>query len=317
MSLIHVNSLELLGSETMPARSLPPLSALRAFEAAARHGSFRRAAEELNVTQSAVSHQIANLETFLRVRLFTRQSKQIKLTESGAEYFPFLREAFERIGQGTALVTRAGATRELTLQVYVTVAVRWLIPRLYEFQKKNPDLLVRLYTSHLDWEFGDESSDLGFIYTNDPHRPGQHCTYLFKATLFPVCSPKLIQSGPPLKQPSDLAKHPQLILYTATEDWKEWLDGAGSANLEGLGAPKFDSYLLALEAAADSQGVAIAPHFLVASELRSGRLIKPFDIEVPQLGAWYLACRSERANDPRINRIRDWLQAEIAADPTI
>ena len=244
----------------MTAPSLPPLSALRAFEAAARHGSFRRAANELNVSQSAVSHQVANLEAFLKVRLFVRQSKQMLLTQEGVDYFPYLREAFERIRQGTTLVTHKATTRELTMQVYVTVAVRWLIPRLYEFQKKNADLLVRLYTSHLAWEFGEQNSDLGFIYTAAPDHPGQHFTYLFKANLFPVCSPSLMQSGPPLRRPSDLARHPQLILYTATEDWTEWLRGAGVADLTGLAAPKFDSYLLALESAADGQGVAIAPH---------------------------------------------------------
>ncbi len=299
----------------MARHPLPPLAALRAFEAAARLSSFRRAAEELHLTQSAVSHHVANLEEMLKVRLFRRLSRRIEMTEAGAQYYPFLREAFERIAQGTALVNRSSAAGDLTVQVYVTVAVRWLIPRLLDFQSKHPDILVRLSASHLDWDFDADSSDLGIIYLKGAAGPGLGATHLFDARLCLVASPTLLASGPVLREAREIAQYPLLELYTAAEDWDVWLAGAGVPDLKRRPAAKFDSYLLALEAAADGQGLAVAPHFLVAADLRSGRLVRPLDLDVRQPGGWHLVSRADRMNEPRIVRFRDWLQGEISRDP--
>src|SRR6478736_7421388 len=155
----------------MGARALPPLASLRAFEAAARHGSFRAAAEELAITQSAVSHQIAGLERRLGTALFRRKSRRVELTEAGAAYYPFLRDAFDRIAQGTGLVSRQALAGELMIQVYVTVAVKWLIPRLHRFQVAAPEILVRMSTNQLDWEFDPATGDLGIICTREANRP--------------------------------------------------------------------------------------------------------------------------------------------------
>ena len=296
---------------------LPSLTALRAFEAAARHLSFRAAAEELAVTQSAVSHQVADLEKSLGVALFRREARRVALTEAGLLYYPFLRDAFERIAQGTALVTRTSTSGELNVQVYITVAVRWLIPRLPHFQSAHPDILVRFSASHIDWEFDETAADLGIICTNQPDRAALHYTHLFDARLVPVCSPAVAQAGLGLRQPADLVNHALLQLYTATDEWPVWLAAAGMPNVKGRAAPKFDSYLLALEAAIDGQGVAIAPHFLVAADLRSGRLVKPFRLEVAQPRRWYLVCRKERRSEPRIARFRDWLSGQVAGDPSM
>ena len=160
----------------MGARALPPLASLRAFEAAARHGSFRAAAEELAITQSAVSHQIAGLERRLGTALFRRKSRRVELTEAGAAYYPFLRDAFDRIAQGTGLVSRQALAGELMIQVYVTVAVKWLIPRLHRFQASEPEILVRMSTNQLDWEFDPATGDLGIICTRNPDRPNLHLT---------------------------------------------------------------------------------------------------------------------------------------------
>ncbi len=300
-----------------PARALPPLAALRAFEAAARQGSFRAAAEELAITQSAVSHQIAGLERRLGAALFRRKARRVELTEAGAAYYPFLREAFERIAQGTALVGRQAQAGELMMQVYVTVAVRWLIPRLHRFQAANPDILVRMSTSHVDWEFDPETGDLGIICTAEPDRANLHYTHLFDARLFPVASPALVQAGTGLKQPAELVNHRLLQLYTAEGDWRVWLEAAGVPQLAGRAQPQFDSYLLALEAAVEGQGIAMAPHFMVAADLKAGRLVRPFAIEVRQPARWYLVCRRERSKETRIERFRTWLQGEIAADPAM
>jgi LysR family glycine cleavage system transcriptional activator len=158
----------------MTGRELPPLSALRAFEAAARHMSFRVAAEELGLTQSAISHRIAALEQHFGARLFDRAGRRIALSEPGRLLFPLVRDAFDRLAQGAELLRRARMTDDLRVQVYVTVAVRWLIPRLHRFQAANPNIVVRINTSVLDWEFDPDIADLGLICTQAPDRPRLH-----------------------------------------------------------------------------------------------------------------------------------------------
>lgn len=297
---------------------LPPLAALRAFDSAARLLSFRAAADELSVTQSAISHQVAELERRLGVRLFERRSRRVALTAAGELYQPFVREAFDRIARGTALVRATGNPgRELDVQVYVTVAVRWLIPRLHSFTSAHPDIRVRFNTSQLDWEFDDTAGDVAIVCTAQPQRPGVHCTHLFDALLTPVCRPSLVHGGAGLRQPADLVNHSLLQLYTASEEWSVWLQAAGVPVDTGRSALRFDSYLLALEAAIDGQGVAIVPHFLAAADLRSGRLVAPFGLQVPQPRRWYLMCRNDLRDDPRVHEFRQWMHAEVAADPDI
>ena len=299
-------------------QDLPPLASLRAFESAARHLSFRVAAEELSVTQSAISHQVADLERRLGTKLFHRHSRRVALTAAGEVYQPFLREAFDRIAQGTAQVRALGEpSRDLDVQVYVTVAVRWLIPRLHSFTTAHPEVRVRFNTSHLDWEFDETAGDVAIVCTARPERPGLFAAHLFDAQLTPVCSPALVHGGLGMRQPADLVNHSLLRLYTAADEWPVWLSAAGVPTDVGHGGPHFDSYLLALEAAIDGQGVAIVPRFLAASDLRSGRLVAPFALEVPQPRRWYLVCRNDRRDDPRVSAFRNWLRSEIASDPQI
>ena len=300
-----------------PAHELPSLSSLRAFDAAARHLSFRAAADELSVTQSAISHQVAELERRLGVSLFDRTSRRVELTDAGRRYQPFIREAFDRIERGTALVTMADTTRELDVQVYVTVAVRWLIPRLYSFTSAHPQVKVRLNTSHLDWEFAEGESDVAVVCTDDIDRPGLHYTHLFDARLAAVCSPAMLHAGLGLRQPADLVNHALLHLYTAVDECNAWLSAAGVPDVRGSGTVRFDSYLLAIEAAIDGQGVAVVPTFLVASDLRSGRLVAPFPVEIPQPRSWYLVCRDEQRDQPPVRQFREWLRAQVDADPAL
>ena len=296
-------------------RDLPPLSALRAFEAAARHASFRMAAEELGLTQSAISHQVSALEARIGARLFERSTRRVSLTDLGRLYFPPLRDAFDRMQAGTDLVRRARRTEELRVQVYVTVAVRWLIPRLHLFQARYPGILVRFNTSALDWEFDSDSADLGLICTRHPDHPGVNYEHLFDQRLVAVCRSDLLQAGMGLRQPVDLVNHRLLQVYTATDDWDAWLRAAGIADLRGRLATQYDSYLLAIEAALDGQGVSVAPHFLVAEDLRLGRLVRAFPVDALQPKRWYLACLESRVHDSAVAAFRDWLQAQIAADP--
>jgi LysR family glycine cleavage system transcriptional activator len=288
---------------------MPPLASLRAFEAAARRLSFRAAAEELTVSQSAISHQVAELERRLGVQLFHRISRRVELTDAGALYQPYVREAFDRIATGTALVTRTGRT--LDVQVYVTVAVRWLIPRLHSFTVAHPDVRVRLNTSTLDWEYDETACDVAIVCTDQPDRRSLTYTHLLDAMLTPVCSPALVAGTHPIRRPSDLAHHALLQLYTAEDEWSVWRRAAGLVEPVGDGGVRFDSYLLALEAAIDGQGVAIVPDFLAAPDLRTGRLVAPFDLAVPQPRSWYLVCRTASAEDVNVSRFRTWLRQEI------
>jgi len=298
-----------------PYRDLPPISALRAFEAAARHASFRLAAEELGLTQSAISHQVSALEARIGAKLFERSTRRVTLTDLGRLYFPHLRDAFDRMQVGTDLVRRAKRTEELRVQVYVTVAVRWLIPRLHLFQARYPNILVRFNTSALDWEFDPESADLGVICTDHPDRAGVDYQHLFDQRLVAVCRGDLMQAGMGLRQPVDLVNHRLLQVYTATDDWDAWLRAAGISDLKGRLATQYDSYLLAIEAALDGQGVAVTPYFLVAEDLRLGRLVQPFPIDARQPKRWYLTCVTDRMDDNAIAVFREWLKSQVAADP--
>jgi LysR family glycine cleavage system transcriptional activator len=293
---------------------LPPLSALRAFEAAARHLSFRDAGDELCVTHSAVSHQVKLLERELGGPLFWRKGRRVELTEAGAMLYPVLRDSFARIGETAARIKERGASGDLTVQVYVTVASRWLLPRLHRFEAKNPDLHLRLSTSHRSWDLDAENVDVGMIYKEPPLDPDLAWWPLFRACLVAVASPGLVQGGMGLRQPAELVNHRLLGVDAAEADWPLWLEAAGAGQLARRRGPLFDSYLLALEAAIDGQGVALVPDFLARADLKAGRVVQPFPLRVPQRGGWHLVCRKERQQDGRIARFRDWLLNEVAAD---
>jgi LysR family transcriptional regulator, glycine cleavage system transcriptional activator len=296
---------------------LPTLSALRAFEAAARYLSFREAGDELCVTHSAVSHQVKVLERDLGGPLFWRKGRRVELTEAGEALFPVLRDAFGRIGETAAHLRERSAVGDLTLQVYVTVASRWLLARLHRFEAAHPDLLLRLSTSHRSWDFDAENSDVGLIYREPPLDRALAWWPLFRARLVAVASPGLVRGGLGLRQPAELVNHRLLGVYTAQADWPLWLEAAGVGQLAGRRGPLFDSYLLALEAAIDGQGVALVPDFLAVADLRAGRVVMPFAAAPPQRGGWYLVCRKERALDGRIGSLREWLAAEVAADGSL
>lgn len=275
------------------------MAALRAFDAVARHLGFRAAADDLRVTQSAVSHQIADLERRLGVTLFDRGGRRVALTPAGALYHPYVRDALERLAAGTSLVTMGTPTRELDVQVYVTVAVRWLVPRLHSFTDRHPDVKVRLNTSQLEWDFDDEESDVGIVCSSQPAPDAHHATHLFDASLVAVCSPAV----------SDRAlagRIPFVRLYTAPDECLDWLAAAGLADAPST-TTSVDSYLLAIESAIDGQGVAVVPDFLVAADLRSGRLVAPFDTAIAQARRWFMVCRAERAGQPPVVAFRDWL----------
>lgn len=294
---------------------MPSLSALRAFEGAARHGSFRAAADELNVTHSAISHQVKALEEHLGVPLFSRGGRAVRLTEEGRILFPVLREAFDSIVAGTDLLRRRQSGGNLTIQVYVTLAVKWLLPRLHGFYARHPEVQVALSTSYNDWDFARGDVDAAILFVEHRHADLDY-THLGSARLFPVCAPSLLEDGPPLNGPEDLRNHRLLNVYPAKNDWPDWFDGAGVSDLcpdpEG---PRFDSYLLALEEAAAGDGVSLATQAFVADDLEQGRLVVPFDLVVDSRTPWYLVCAKERKNEPRIVKFRNWLLETLENTP--
>ena len=305
------NAAEGGGQMTIRPR-IPPLGALRAFEAAARLLSFRAAADELGVTQSAISHQIAAIEAFLKVKLFARSPGRVELTDAGVLYYLYLRDAFEKIVRGTALISRLGTTGDLVVETYITVVVRWLIPRLPAFRQANPDLTIRFGTSQLDWELNIDTADVGIIQTRRPDRAALRYTPLHKARLMTVCAPAVAERLAGGTDAERIRHVSRLVVYTAPDDWPLWLDAGGMAADEPAATLQFDSYLLAIEAAIDGQGIAVAPDFLVAGDLAAGRLVSPFARRVEQPEQWFMICRKERFSDPRIRRFEQWLSAQFA-----
>jgi LysR family glycine cleavage system transcriptional activator len=292
------------------------LRALTAFEAAARLGSFRLAADELGITRSAVSHQIRTLEENLGIELFRRDARRAALSQQGQVYYPAVRDAFDQIEAQTQLLRPQRGDNELTLQVYVTVALKWLIPRLHDFERRYPDMKVKLSTAYFDWDFDEGHVDAAFILARN-RSPNHYYRTLFASRLTPVCSPKLLQGDAPLTTPADLRHHKLLYVYTAEEDWRIWLEAAGVRGIELSDRLAFDSYILAQEAAVEGRGVAMTIGPFAREEIASGRLVQPFALKAPHRHSWVFACASADRLKPKIRRFETWLADQVAADPAL
>lgn len=293
---------------------LPSLKAIRAFEAAARHSSFKLAANELNVTHSAVSHQIKGLENELGVRLFDRHTRRVDLTDAGRLYFVPIRQAFDHMRVASEAVRQTAHAQTLTVQVYVTMAMRWFLTRLSDFHNRHPDVDVQLSTTDKDWAFNRGVVDAAFLYVRKKE-PGMYYRFLYTGQMFPVISPKLLDAFGGLNNPRDLITYPLLSVYTAPDDWSIYLEAAGVPEPPVLNSVSYDSYILALEAAAAGEGVAMAEMAFVRSDLESGRLISPFDLKVKRPGDWHFACEKGRESEPRIKQFEQWLADQVASDP--
>lgn len=274
------------------------------------------AANELGITRSAVSHQVKLLEDRLGTQLFRRDARRAELTQAGQAYFPAIRDAFDQIEAQTRAIRPSVTDNELTVQVYVTVALKWLIPRLHDFERRYPDMKVRLSTSYFDWDFDDRNVDLGIILARNKS-PGHFYRPLFKSYLVPVCAPSLLKGDTPLKKPEDLKKHKLIDVYTAEEDWQLWLDAAGVKGIKPANRLSVDSYILAQEAAIEGRGVAMTIGPFASEEIKLGRLVQPFPMRAPNRNQWYFACHSEHRNKPKIKRFEDWLVKQVAADPAL
>jgi LysR family transcriptional regulator, glycine cleavage system transcriptional activator len=292
------------------ARHLPPLNTLRSFEAAARLASFSLAADELHVTHGAVSRAIAQLEDFLGIKLFQRKTRQVLLTPAGAVYAARVRDALDRIAGATLALTRDDAKGPLSVSTTPNFAAKWLVPRLVRFRRANPGIDIRLETSERLTNFEADGIDIALRFGRGVY-PGLVSVLMVGADQFPVCSPALLSGGQPLQQPSDLAHH-TLIHDDFAIDWAAWLRFAGVAGVDAELGPVYPSSALAIEAAAQGEGVALVRSALVAADLSSGRLVKPFDLSLPSDAAYYAVCPPRALERQRVKAFRDWLLAEAA-----
>ena len=291
---------------------LPSLNGLRAFDAAARHLSFTRAAAELNVTQTAISHQIRRLEEQLGVRLFVRRNRALLLTREAQGYLPAVRTAFEDLRRATARLQRPDRDELLTVSTTASLAAKWLVTRVATFQDEHPTIEVRITTSTHLVDFQREEVDVAVRYGRG-HWPGLRAQWLMAEDIFPVCSPSLLQGPRPLRRPEDLAHHTLLHASVSREDWRLWLTAAGlPVSLALRRGLNFDQSFMTLQAAMEGLGVALGRTRLVERDIAAGRLVVPFDVVLPSDAGFYIVAPEETADMPKIRLFRDWLVQSVA-----
>ena len=292
------------------ARRLPPLNAVRAFEAAARHLSFTKAAKELHVTQAAISHQVKALEAYLGLKLFRRLNRALVLTEEGQTYLPPVKRIFDHLYDATRRLTENEARGKLTVSVIPSLAARWLVPRLGRFREAQPDIDVRVAPSGHLVDFAREDVDVGIRYGRGRY-PGLRVDRLMTEDILPVCSPALLEGSRPLKRPSDL-RHHTLLHDEGHAEWRTWLRAAGVDDVDATRGTVFTDSGMLIQAAAAGQGVALARGALAADDLASGRLVRPFDFNLPAEFAYYIVCPEATADQPKVVAFREWLLQESA-----
>ena len=315
---------------------LPPLNALRVFEAAARHLSFKEAANELSITQAAVSHQIKSLEDYLGVQLFKRAGRGVQLTEAARAALPRLREGFDALAAAVETIHVRADETDLQITAPPVFTARWLMPRLADFAKREPKIDVRVVSSSKMVDAG--ALDAAHVLTNHDLRsetsgveihlgagdyPGYRADRLFGVATVAVASPQLVKGSPPIREPADLARHTLLHddamdLVAHGHAWPKWLELAGVADkVDGTRGPRFSTNILSLEAASQQLGIALALRPLVDADLASGRLCAPFEVELRPQSAYYLVCPEVIADRPAVTAFRKWLleQANKNSDP--
>jgi LysR family transcriptional regulator, glycine cleavage system transcriptional activator len=292
----------------MSAR-LPSLNGLRAFEAAARHLSFTQAASELNVTQTAISHQIRRLEDELGIRLFIRKNRALSLTPQAREYLPGIRAAFNDLRLATDRLLRKGDDNVLTISTLASLAAKWLLPRLSAFQEAHPEIDVRITTSTGLVEFKNGDVDAAIRYGRG-HWPGLRAAWLMADEMFPVCSPALLTGKRPLRSPEDLRDHVLLHNTNNGDDWRLWLTAAGlPPDISKQPGITFDLILMTVQAAIDGMGVAMGRTTYVKDDIAKSRLVVPFEITLPADAGFYLVSPEGALDSPKLRAFRQWLIA--------
>lgn len=294
------------------ARRLPPLNALKAFEAAARHLSFSKAADELHLTHGAVSRAIRDLEKELGRSLFVRTTRSVRLTPAGASYAAEVRSALDQIAAATAVAREQPSSGVLNVSTIDSFAARWLVPRLARFRRQHPDIDVRLSGTERLADFVTDGIDIAVRYGRGQY-PGLAAELLMKEDLVPVCSPKLLEGPHPLRSPADL-RHHTLIHDDFMTTWAMWLAMAGLKGIDATRGPIFSSSNLAVQAAVQGEGVVLGRTALIADDLAAGRLVRPFALSLPAELAYYVVYPPRAITRAKVKAFRDWLLAEAAAE---
>ena len=297
------------------ATRIPSMTALRAFDAVARHLNFGRAAAELNVTHAAVSHQIKSLEAELGVVLFDRTSRTVRLTREAEVYHPTVADSLDALERGTLQIRKRTSHDVLRIRSYGSFITMWLTPRLSEFQHQHPCLRIRLISSFED--FGDDGFDIGVFKSlrEDDRFVRQE---LFRTEIFPVCAAGTFDET---ELPADpgILKACKLLNVPSNEtepgDWDIWMDAAGVSEKSAKLHATFDTYPLARDAALKGMGIAMARHPFAAADIQSGRLIRPFNASASEPGKWYLYIRKKLATETRTRMFCDWLRSQVNDDP--
>jgi LysR family glycine cleavage system transcriptional activator len=294
-------------------RRLPPLNALRAFEAAARHLNFSRAADELSVTPGAVSQQIQNLEDYVGAALFKRTPKGLLLTDAAQTALPALREAFDRLAEAASLLTAAVDGRRLTLTAPPSFAAKWLVPRLGDFELAHPQVDVWLSAGMDLMDLTAGEVDVAIRYGAGRY-PGLEVKRLISETVIPVISPQLLAETP-LNTPEDLKNH--ILLHDGSPepddscpDWAMWLAARGVRGAEGMRGPRFNQSSLVIEAAVNGRGVALAKRTIAQADLDAGRLVAPLQIATAVDFAYYLVHPKAKGRLPQVKAFISWIEAE-------
>ncbi|MYM22849.1 transcriptional regulator GcvA [Duganella sp. FT135W] len=290
------------------ARRLPNFSALRAFEAAARHENFSRAAEELHLTHGAISHQVRGLEEELGRPLFVRNGRQVKITHDGLKFAQFLGKAFADISAATDAMRAASINQRLTITSIPSFAARWLAPRLGKFIELHPDIEVVLQSSGHMQDLAREGVDVGIRFGRG-HYPGMVVLRLMGDVYYPVVSPHYRNGELPV-QPADLARH---TLLRSVEHWTPWFNAAGLKLPEPSGGLLFEDLSMLVRSAADGNGVALVRHVVAMQEIASGQLLRLFNIATPSPDEYYFVTPPAAASKPQVLAFRTWLLDEIEA----
>lgn len=289
------------------SRKLPPLTTLPSFEAAARLLSFSKAADELHVTHGAISRAIKNLEDQLGVQLFERGTRSVSLTAIGEPYARAVRDALDQVAAATAAATARYSSPTLNVSTSDGFAGRWLVPRLYRFHRAHDDIDVRVSTTGKLTNFLADGIDVAIRYGGGSY-PGLTSEFLTGEEIFPVCSPKLLEGAHPLRTPHDLKYH---TLIHHGFPWANWLESAGVEGVDTNSGITFDSTSFAMESAAQGEGVVLGRTMLVAADLASGRLVRPFGHAMKSPSSFYVVYPPDAIRQRKVKAFRDWLLSEV------
>lgn len=296
-------------------RSLPPLNALRAFEATARHLSFSKAAHELHVTPAALSHQIRGLEELLALKLFHRKARSIELTAAAQLMYPGVRAGFESLRTAVEQLDRVREDRILVVSASPGLTAKWLVPRIYRFLELHPEIDTRISSSAGYANFTTDGVDAGIRLSAGVH-PDLHVEKLSDEWLLPLCSPRLLEGEHPLRSPHDLARFPliQIDLPGLVPTWGDWLAAVGVTGIDTARGLRLNIADHALDAASEGAGVVLGYKLVASRDMRLGRLVVPFGPELPLPGrAYHFVCARGQETRRSVRAFRDWLFAEIAA----